>query len=115
MGTPTVTTSLAVSRNEFFALAAVAYRHHRLLVASTAETFSVPADANYVLFSSTDDFYVAYTSGGEGTVTAVVPSSDVTDGSGMDLNPTQRMLHDVDEISIISEAAAKVTMTFFRE
>lgn len=119
MPQPSTPNTIQVSAEGLFSIPAKAHRHHRLLAANTAETFSVPASANAallatdVVFSSTADIYVAYTLTGDSDNTAVVPVSDVTDGTGMDLNPTTRNLLGVTKISVISESACKVSLTFF--
>ena len=105
----TVVTPIGVSKDGLFAIDALAYKHHRVLAANTVETFAVPTDAKFVLFSCTADFYVDF------AATAAVPSADVTDGSGVDLNPTVRRLNGVTNISVISESGCKLTMIFFRE
>ena len=74
---------------------------------STAETMTIPADSNFVIFSATADFYAKY----DGTAT--VPA-DVTDGTASELNPTARILKTGDTISLISPAATVVTGTFYK-
>lgn len=90
------------------------YIDNRVLAANTAEAHTVPVDAaskkaTYVIFSSTCDFYADFVS------TAVVPSADVTDGSGPELNPTARFLaNGVTTISLITAAdSCIVTMMFY--
>ncbi|WP_370193288.1 MULTISPECIES: hypothetical protein [Aurantimonas] len=83
----------------------------RVLAASTAERHTIPAGAKYVSFAATGDFYVKF---GDGTVTAAVPSGDITDGSGSDLNPGSREIPaDATHISLIAAAAVTVVMSFY--
>lgn len=89
-----------------FALPAPGYVLSKLLAASTAEAFTVPAGARFVVFSATGDFYANY------TTTATVPG-DVTDGSASELNPSVRNIKGVSSISIISAATPVVTASFY--
>jgi hypothetical protein len=52
------------------------------LTANTAKTITVPAGARWVNFSSRANLWVNFNGG-----TAVIPSADVTDGSGSYFNP----------------------------
>ncbi len=79
----------------------------RVLAANTAESFTVPAGAAVVVFSSNGDFYAKV--GG----TAAVPAADVTDGTGSELNPTVRGCTPGSSISVISPYATVVTAAFY--
>jgi len=75
----------------------------------TAESFTVPAGANFVVFSADNDFYARYTG------TAAVPSADVTDGTASEMNPTARNIKGVATISVVSATAnCIVTATFYK-
>lgn len=96
-----------------FALSVPGYVLSKLLAASTAEAFTVPAGANYVVFSATGDFYADY----DGA--ASVPG-DVTDGTAAELNPSVRYIgpqagfpDGVTSISIISAGTPTVTAAFY--
>ena len=78
----------------------------RAMLATVAESMTVPTDAKYVLFSGVGDFYVNY------TTTATVPG-DVTNGSASELNPTIRDISGVVTISIVSPADNIVTASFY--
>ncbi len=80
----------------------------RVLAAGVAETHTIPTGATYVLFSTTSNFYVAYSG------TATVPSADITNGSGPELNPVLRSVSGLASISIISPATCIVTMAFYK-
>lgn len=85
------------------------YVDNRVLAAAVAEQHTVPAGANWVLFSSDADFYAKF-----GTnPTAAVPAADVTDGTGSLLNPTVRYISGVAKISLVSSSACVVTMEFY--
>jgi len=75
-----------------------------------AESHTVPTDAQYVVFSGNGDFYVNF------DAVAVVPSTDVTDGTASLLKPTVRAIEGASYISLISPAsgATVVTMEFYR-
>ncbi|MDP2218533.1 MAG: hypothetical protein Q8J68_14745 [Methanolobus sp.] len=79
----------------------------RVLVANVAEVHTIPAGANYVLFSATGDFYVRL---GEA---AAIPATDVTNGSGSILNPQLRSVGALTTIGIISPTTCIVTMEFY--
>lgn len=80
----------------------------RVLAAGVAETHTPPAGANYVLFSGSADFYA------RPNADPVVPSSDVTDGSAGELNPTIWSLEGVTTIRLIAGVEAIVTLSFYR-
>ena len=78
----------------------------KVLAASVAESDTVPAGANFVIFSYTDDIYVNIAG------TAAV-STDITNGTASEINPTIRSVEAGDTISIISESAAKVSLAYY--
>lgn len=77
------------------------------LAVSTAESFTVPAGAQYVNFSATANFYANF------TTTATVPG-DTTDGTASVLNPGLRSLEGATAVSVISAAACIITAEFFK-
>lgn len=79
----------------------------RVLAAGVAESFTVPAGAAVVVFSSNGDFYA------NARGTAAVPAADVTDGSASELNPTSRACTPGGTISVISPYATIVTAAFY--
>lgn len=89
-----------------FALPPPTYVLARVLGVATAESMTVPTGARYVLFSSSGDFHVSY------TTTATVPA-DTTDGTACELNPELRDITGVTTISVISPAAQLVTAAFY--
>lgn len=99
--------------NGSFALNQPDYVNTRVLAASTAESFTVPSGADgsharFVSFSSTCDFFANF------KTTATVPSTDVTDGTGSELNPLIRYLDvSTTTISVISGSTCTVTASFF--
>lgn len=83
--------------------------NNRVLTAATAETETVPAGAGYVIINADLDVWVNF----EGT-TAVVPSIDITDGTGIELNPGARLLGESKTLSIISAGAAKISFAYYK-
>ena len=78
------------------------------LAADTFVTFAVPEGAGTVMFSALADFYVAY------DANASVPTTNVTDGSASELNPTVRSVTDLNAISLISPTNDNiVTLSFY--
>lgn len=103
-----LTKELPNAVKEYFAMPQSDWIDSKSLGIATAESFTVPANARFVLFSSTDDFYALFGT----TPTAAVPA-DVTDGSASELNPTMRYINGAKQISIISPAACVVTASYF--
>ena len=98
--------SLNLDSTRQFAIPRPTYVLARSLAANTAESMTVPTDAKYVLFASTGNFHVSY------TTTATVPG-DTTDGTACELNPELRNIAGVTTISVISSAACIVTAAFY--
>lgn len=88
------------------------YINTRALAANTAEAIAVPAGAKYVVFGADCSFGARYNATLAGTAAAF---GDVTDGSGIDMNPTVRyLIGTVAEISIITAATTgNVSAMFF--
>ena len=93
--------------NQTFARSAPLYIDARDLAASTNETHTVPAGADYVIFSADGDFYA------KPNGAAAIPS-DVTDGTASELNPVIWDLTAVTSLGLISSAARKVTLSFYK-
>jgi len=87
---------------------------YRKLGADSAESHTVPTGYDAVVFSCVDasgnpaSFYANYTGA------AALPTDDIVDGSGSELNPTQRYIPDVAAISLIAPAACLVMMSFYK-
>lgn len=91
-------------------LVASAYINNRVLAASTAETETPPSGASYVVFKSDTDFWVCWCGSA-----AQVAAADVTDGTGSELNPTERYIAGVSTFSIIAASACIVSIAYFSE
>lgn len=63
------------------------YIDNIVLVANTAKTVTAPVGATHMLFSATGNFMVRWL----GTP-AAVPGGDVTDGTGVEINPIGRAI-----------------------
>lgn len=74
---------------------------------NTAESFTVPAKAKIVLFSSTSNFYL------NTRIAAVIPTGDITDGSSPEYNPIARLVSPGDSLSLISPAACIILLAFY--
>ncbi|HZO84687.1 MAG TPA: hypothetical protein VFC26_05710 [Verrucomicrobiae bacterium] len=90
-----------------FARSAPLYVDARDLAANTNETHTVPAGADFVIFSADGDFYA------KPNGAAAVPS-DVTDGTASELNPVVWDLSGVTSIGLIASAVRKVTLSFYK-
>jgi hypothetical protein len=98
--------SLNLGPDDSYSLRPSDYVLAKSLAAGVAESFTVPDNAKYVLFSATADFYANY------TTTATVPG-DVTDGTASELNPALRILTSVTTISVIAPADCVITASFW--
>jgi hypothetical protein len=92
---------------DLIGLTASDFVNAQVLAAGVAETLDVPVGAKYVLFSSTEDFYVKFNG------TAAIPEADVADGTASILNPGLRSLDRVISIGLISSFICTVTMEFY--
>ncbi len=107
--------NINVQADGSYALQADTMCDARVLAANTAETFTLDENVSHVVFSATSDFYVRYTADDdESDNTATVPSSDVTDGTASELNPTVRYVQSINKISVIAPAACTVTLLQYR-
>ena len=79
-----------------------------VLSANTAQTYTIPAGTDYLLFSGTGIFYVSYTG------TAVIPSGNVLTGLAPALDPVLRAVTGLTSISVIAPASTIVTISAFR-
>lgn len=89
------------------------------LTGTTAETFTVPATAQYMVITSTVAFYYKHTDS-SGTPTAVAPAGDVSDGTasiyvpiystGVGLKVTPG-----DKVSVVTAAGGIVTAQYWRD
>lgn len=81
-----------------------------LLAANTAESDTIPAKANLVIISADVDIYVNC----NGTAAVI---TDVTDGSGSELNPSSYCLNSTSTataISVISASVGHVSLAYYR-
>lgn len=76
---------------------------------ATAENYTVPTNAKYLVLSATGDFYV------RSSGTAAVPAAEITDGSGSDLNPVGYVVDGGETLSFISPAATVVTIAAYKK
>lgn len=90
------------------------YNDARVLSASTAETVSVPADAQYALLTTKSGVDIWINSKG---AAAAVPSGDVTDGSASQLVLTPQMVKVTPKgtLSVISEVVTTLSIAWFSQ
>lgn len=69
-----------------------------LATANTAESYTVPAGVNRVMFSSPFNFWVRY----DGSA-ASVPAAEITNGTGSEMNPAGGSVQEGDIISFVSQ------------
>jgi hypothetical protein len=87
------------------------YVNVNVLAANTGETFARPTGAGYVNFSGTGDFYASFLTSNS---TISVPAADVSNGSGVILNPGARKIPDnCTHIALVAPAASIVTTEFY--
>jgi hypothetical protein len=80
-----------------------------VLVANTAQNYTIPSGAKYLMFSANDDFYVNW-----GT-TAAVPSASTATGAAAELNPGLRSVKSgTATISLIGPRACTVTVLVYK-
>lgn len=84
---------------------ATPYVNVRVLAATTAETVTVPAACDWIVFSATGPFYLR----ADGQA-ATIAAADVTDGTGSALSPAARRFIPAATFSLIAPAATTVTM-----
>src|SRR3546814_14168885 len=89
--------NIEVLNDGAFALRAADYVSAKALAASTAESITVPENANHALLAGTEHFYAHF------TTTAVVPA-DTADGTFNELNPDMRTRRAFTATSVITPA-----------
>jgi len=77
-------------------------------VANTAQTVTIPTGATVAVFNSTVPFYVDFSG-----ATAVVPSVNVTNGTGVVYQPSSRYVSGLSSFSIISAQVGVITIEFY--
>jgi hypothetical protein len=87
------------------------YTVTKTLAADTAEYITVPAGAKYAVFGASTSFMARYNATAAGTDAASF--GDQTPDNAHEMNPTQRFLQGVAEISVISKAACELSVTFY--
>jgi len=83
------------------------YVNHYTLTAATARNITIPTDCEFAILSAPVDF-LTNTNG-----TAVVPASDVTDGTGSFLNIGYCRVVPGDVVSVISASTSYITLACY--
>lgn len=81
--------------------------YNQVLAANVAETFTVPAKCDLIIFGQSAIFYLR--SGG----TAAVPAADVTDGTGSEISPAVRRVTPGDTFSLVAPAATIISLACY--
>jgi len=84
------------------------YVDARVLAPNVSETHTIPAGIRYVIFSSNCDFHARMGS------SAAVPATDVTDGSGSELNPAAWFVDGSTQLTLVSGVACVITMSMYK-
>lgn len=93
-----------------FAIQGSDHIFHYTNIAGAAQTVTIPAEARIVVFSATGDFYARW----DGSA-AVIPVSNIVDGSGSECNPVARSVIPGRTFSIIANDAANiVSLAFYK-
>jgi len=100
-----------VRDNQLLAINRPTYTNAKVLEAATAKSITVPSGATIVSLKGTVDFFVNF------TATAVVPASDINDGSSPILicggERVALAIRGASEISVISAYAGTVVVSFY--
>ena len=100
----------AAGGGDTFARHPVTNVHNYVLAADTRESVTVPTGAKTVIFSSTADFFAKPD---DGSSNVVVPSSDVTDGDGQELNPAVWDVEHISTIGLIASGTPTLSLAFY--
>lgn len=114
----TVSVPLEVASDKKNPISAIKQSNHidvRVLAATTAESYTVPTGAVYIVFSCVTSTGAAASFWADFNGTAAIPSTDITDGSGCEVNPAVRYVKGVTTISLIAPAACIVTMAVYTD
>lgn len=79
-------------------------------ISTASATWTKPAGARYVIFSSTGPNFAI-----RANAAAVFPAGGLTDGSGSALNPSQRDVSDIDTLGIIADGSGILTIECYGE
>jgi hypothetical protein len=89
---------------------AIAFNDHinTVVVGTTAKSVTVPTGAEIVVFNATGDFCV------DAFKTAVLPTSDLNDGTGSEMNPATRDCKGLSSLSVIAlTPGTNITLNFY--
>lgn len=86
------------------------YINNHALAAATNEQITVPTNARWAFFACNVDVWVRY----DGTA-AAVPSVDITNGVGQELNPTIRYIRGIARIDMISASAGFCSIAYYKQ
>jgi len=78
-----------------------------VLAAGVVKSVAVPTGARFAVMSATGAFYARWSGA------AAVPAADVTDGTGVEANPTVRAVDGVASFSLVAPAACVVAVAWY--
>ena len=79
-----------------------------VLTAGAAQSVAIPTGARIALFNnSTSNFFVAYTG------TAVIPTTNITNGTAPEMNPSARDISGLASLSVVAQNDSILSVTFF--
>ena len=87
------------------------YVNAYVLSAFTTATVTIPTGATIAAFSATAPFYATFGT----TSTTVVPTANITNGTGAVLNPTIRSINGITVIGLVAPTSAVVTVSYYNE
>lgn len=84
------------------------YTDALVLVANASQTQTVPALANWVVFSGDCNFYA------KTGASAAVPGATTTTGAAAMQNPAAWRITNISQITLVAATACKVTLSFYQ-
>ena len=82
--------------------------YNLVMIAGVSQTVNVPSGATMVLMTAEMPYFVKY---GPGPLS--LPSQNITDGTGLEVNPAGRSLAGVSAISVVSRMAGLMQLAFY--
>lgn len=83
------------------------YINNIVLGAGSNQNIAVPASGAFVVFSADGDFWAKPNSA------AAVPTVNITNGNGSELNPAAWNLTSITGINLIASSARKISLSFY--
>jgi hypothetical protein len=110
-----------------FAIRAPSYIDNIVLAANTEYVYAIPANANYLFFSSDGNFYAGYVGNAgqaiyQTAMVAAVPAANSVTGIGLEQNPTARYVgglinattKELKEVHLVAAQATKLSIAVYK-